>query len=191
MTDSNGHEQQLLRVGDLARKTGKTVRAIHLYEEMGLVQPVTRSSGGFRLYAAGAVERVRWIDQLHGLGFSLQEMRQVLSAWWGERLGPVAMSELRQLFVRKLEETRGAIARYQELERELESSLRYLETCKECHPARSTHVCPQCPEDHRMIGEPSLVAGVTHVVQGRRARPAAGFVRAEDIGRASGAAPVK
>ena len=35
----------LLRVGDLARLTGKSVRAIHLYEELGLLQPTTRSSG--------------------------------------------------------------------------------------------------------------------------------------------------
>ena len=38
---------QLLRVGDIARATGKTVRAIHLYEELGLLRPVTRSSSGF------------------------------------------------------------------------------------------------------------------------------------------------
>ena len=42
----------LIRIGDLARLTGKTVRAIHLYEELGLLKPATRSSGGFRLYDA-------------------------------------------------------------------------------------------------------------------------------------------
>src|SRR5262245_44283821 len=72
----------LLRIGDLARLSGKTVRAIHLYEELGLLRPATRSSGGFRLYEPGAVERVRWIDLLHGMGFSLQEMGQLLRDWW-------------------------------------------------------------------------------------------------------------
>src|SRR6266567_566912 len=88
----------LIRIGDLARQTGKSVRAIHLYEELGLLLPTTRSSGGFRLYEASAVERVKWIDLLHGLGFSLQEMRDVLRSWWGAGLGPRAMDELRALF---------------------------------------------------------------------------------------------
>src|ERR1700740_633657 len=93
---------QLLRVGDLARATGKTVRAIHLYEEMGLLRPSTRSSGGYRLYGAVAIERVRWIELLHGLGFSLQEMADVLRRWWSADRGPEAMADLRALFERKL-----------------------------------------------------------------------------------------
>src|SRR5439155_224772 len=102
----------LLRIGDLARTTGKSARAIHLYEELGLLQPATRSSGGFRLYDPGAVERMRWIDLLHGLGFSLQEMRGVLRNWWSSEQGPAAMEELRSLFQRKLEETRESIRRH-------------------------------------------------------------------------------
>src|SRR3989442_13809710 len=97
---------RLVRVGALARATGKTVRAIHLYEELGLLKPQTRSSGGFRLYHERAVERVRWIDMLHGLGFSLPEMRSVLEEWWTADLGPAAMDSLRHLFVRSPE---GAI----------------------------------------------------------------------------------
>src|SRR5213593_3808217 len=102
--EENSVGPQLLRVGDLARQTGKTVRAIHLYEEMGLLEPATRSSGGFRLYHPEAVERVRWIDLLHGLGISLQESRDTLERWWRSDHGPDAMEELRTLFTAKLEE---------------------------------------------------------------------------------------
>src|SRR5437867_13260437 len=94
----------LLRVGDLARLTGKTVRAIHLYEELGLLRPATRSSGGFRLYERSAVDRMRWIDLLHNMGFSLQEMAELLRSWWSTDLGPDAMERLRALFLRKREE---------------------------------------------------------------------------------------
>ena len=124
--------QPLLRVGDIARATGKTVRAIHLYEELGLLEPATRSSGGFRLFDPSAIERVRWIDSLHGLGFSLQEMREVLQNWWTSEQGPTAMADLRALFVRKLEETREALRRHERLVVELEEGLRYLETCENC-----------------------------------------------------------
>ena len=76
------NSSQLLRIGDLARLTGKTARAIHLYEELGLLHPARRSSGGFRLYERSALERMRWIDLLHGMGFSLQEMSELLRSWW-------------------------------------------------------------------------------------------------------------
>ena len=96
-------DQHLLRIGDVSKRTGKTVRAIHLYEELGLLQPATRSSGGLRLYEPGVVERVRWIEQLRSLGFSLQEMRELVRAWWGAGLGTEAMDALRVLFRRKLQ----------------------------------------------------------------------------------------
>src|SRR5690349_18016271 len=122
-TNDNGHStsagSHYLRVGDLARQTGKTVRAIHLYEEMGLLEPATRSSGGFRLYHPTAVERVRWIDLLNGLGISLQETREALQRWWESDRGPEAMDELRALFSAKLDETREHIRRQQQLEHEL------------------------------------------------------------------------
>src|SRR5262245_65434945 len=95
-----------LRVGDLARQTGKTVRAIHLYEELGLIEPATRSSGGFRLYHPTVVERVRWVDLLNGLGLSLHETQDVLERWWKSEHGPEAREELRALFTAQLEETR-------------------------------------------------------------------------------------
>ena len=157
------HESsQLLRIGDLARLTGKTVRALHLYEEMGLLHPATRSSGGFRLYERSVVERVRWIDLLHGLGFSLQEMGDLLRSWWAAELGPAAMERLRGLFTRKLEETRAAVARYQQLERELTEGLAYLETCRACAtPGVKVNGCVHCEQDHGMPREPALVAGIT------------------------------
>src|SRR5262245_47589744 len=129
LSNSGSH---YLRVGDLARQTGKTVRAIHLYEELGLLEPATRSSGGFRLYHPAAVERVRWIDLLNGLGLSLHETREVLERWWKSDRGPEAMDELRQLFTAKLEETRENLLRIQTLERELVAGLEYLETCRLC-----------------------------------------------------------
>jgi DNA-binding transcriptional MerR regulator len=173
--------RQLLRVGDLARRTGKTVRAIHLYEELGLLKPTTRSSGGFRLYEPSAVERVRWIDLLHGLGFSLQEMREVVASWWNAELGQAAMGQLRALFEKKLAETRELVSRYRNLEDELEQGLAYLETCRACAtPTTAVDGCVRCNQDHGMQQEPALLAGIVsspgHVRRGRNT-----WVRLEDI----------
>jgi MerR family copper efflux transcriptional regulator len=186
MTQSIGNDSHggMLRVGDLAKLTGKTVRAIHLYEELELLKPATRSSGGFRLYEGTAVDRVRWIDLLHGMGFSLQEMKEVLRAWWGAELGPDAMSRLRTLFQTKLEETRQLIERGRRTETELLAGLAYLETCKVCSTHEPSTGCVHCTQDHGMKAEPSLVAGITSAPQGpRNRRGIAGLVRAEEIGR--------
>lgn len=171
----------LLRVGDIAKATGKTVRAIHLYEELGLLEPATRSSGGFRLFDPSAVERVRWIDSLHGLGFSLQEMREVLQNWWTSEQGPKAMADLRALFQRKLEQTREAVRRHEQLAVELEEGLRYLETCENCAAPGTVHVCVNCQQDHGVAAAPSLVAGIQGATQAapKANRPA--FVRVEDM----------
>ena len=179
-TETTGRSH-LLKVGDLARATQKTVRAIHLYEELELLQPATRSSGGFRLYDPAAVERVRWIDLLHGLGFSLQEMRGLLRSWWTADLGPEAMGELRALFMKKLDETRAARVRYEQLERELVEGLSYLETCKGCASPSTVRACLRCGLDHGTAVEPALLAGLKSAPDAGRKSPRSGFVRVEDI----------
>ena len=172
--ETSGSGTQYLRVGDLARRSGKTVRAIHLYEELGLLEPATRTSGGFRLYHTAAVERVRWIDLLNGLGLSLHQTRDVLDRWWKSNRGPEAMDELRQLFSAKLEETRDNLLRMQEQERELVAGLEYLETCRVCGEPGAVDCCVHCTQDHGVGQEPMLVAGFKGARDGARrvSRPA-------------------
>jgi DNA-binding transcriptional MerR regulator len=165
---------QYVRVGDLARQTGKTVRAIHLYEELGLIEPATRSSGGFRLYHPAVVERVRWIDLLNGLGLSLHDTKQMLERWWHSPRGPEAMDELRTLFNAKLEETRDNIRRQQQLEQELVAGLAYLDACRVCGEPGAVDCCVTCTHDHGVEREPALVAGFKGTRDGARrvVRPA-------------------
>jgi MerR family copper efflux transcriptional regulator len=150
-----------LKVGDLARMTGKSARALRLYEELDLLHPVGRTHGGFRLYDETAVTRIRWIELLQEAGLSLHQIQELLRAWQGTKFGPEAMAAVRDIFRKKLEETRDAITRYRGLERELTATLRYLETCRSCAPPRTTlEHCPQCPEDHGVLEPPALVAGL-------------------------------
>ena len=185
---SRADRPQLLRVGDLARLTGKTVRAIHLYEEIGLLKPSKRSSGGFRLYDPTALDRIRWIELLHTAGFSLQEMGEVLRSWWQAELGPEAMERLRALFEQKLAETRAAIDRHHRLERELLEGLAYLQTCRSCGIQENAVGCVHCAQDHGMSNEPALVAGIKTGPE-RAPRPAArrgAFVSLRELERPHG-----
>jgi DNA-binding transcriptional MerR regulator len=156
-TSENG---KLLKVGDLAKRAGKSVRALHLYEELGLLTPTARSQGGFRLYDDGAVRQIRWIELLQESGFSLHQIQGLLREWQTTHYGPQAMRSLRESFAARLAETRGQLTRLRALEQELEETLQYLHTCEECKPVRTTSDdCPQCPVDHGMKDEPALVAG--------------------------------
>lgn len=56
-----------MRIGDVAAAAGVSVRALRYYEEQGLLE-AERSPSGQRLYPAGAVGRVRWIQLLYGAG---------------------------------------------------------------------------------------------------------------------------
>jgi MerR family copper efflux transcriptional regulator len=67
-------------IGEVAERTGLSLRSLRHYEEAGLVMPAGRTGGGFRIYTDDAVQRVRVIMQMKPLGFSLEEMRLLLTA---------------------------------------------------------------------------------------------------------------
>src|SRR5437660_4968445 len=69
---------EALKVGELARRTGLTVRALHHYDEIGLLKPSLHTDSGHRLYTAGDVARLQQVLSLRQLGFSLEEVRDCL-----------------------------------------------------------------------------------------------------------------
>ena len=159
--DSDGQgTEQLLQVGDLARASGKTVRAIHHYEEVGLLKPHARSKGRYRLYDQAAVTRVRWIGKLHDLGLSLSQIQEVVTAWESAPSAPEAMARIRSMYLQKLQETRAQITNLMSLERELLASIDYLDTCDTCDPDELVAACTSCNVRERTREEPELVAGI-------------------------------
>lgn len=124
--------EKLLQVGELAALVGKTVRAIHHYEELGLISPDARSKGRFRLYDHDAVTRVRWISKLHDLGLSLTQIQEMVASFEHAPSAGRATAQVRAVYTEKLTTTREQIAHLQELERELEESIAYLDACEPC-----------------------------------------------------------
>lgn len=68
-----------LTTGRLAELAGVTVRTLHHYDEIGLVQPSARTPGGYRAYAPGDVERLRQVLAYRRLGFGLREVAELIS----------------------------------------------------------------------------------------------------------------
>lgn len=148
-----------LRVGELAKRTGKTVRALHLYEELGLLEPARRTDAGYRLYDADAVTRVEWITRLQDTGLTLPEIRELLASWGQSPTATGAMKKVTSLYETKLADTRAQIARLEELEAELTASLAYLATCETCEPVRVVTACGTCDRHECDDHAPVLVAG--------------------------------
>lgn len=171
-----------MRIGELADRSGRTVRTLHFYEELGLLEPASRTRGGFRIYDKYALLRIHWISRLQELGFSLQEIKVFLDGLHARNPdAPALMRELGAFYRQKLDETQAAIRRLQALHAELDASLAYLESCHACAPATGKHVCRACPDQaHSGQQPPPLVAAVhaAHPIPAPPAPPA--FCRSHD-----------
>ncbi|BCI51664.1 MerR family transcriptional regulator [Mycolicibacterium litorale] len=69
-----------LQIGEVSARTELSIKTIRHYDDVGLVTPSARSAGGFRLYTADDVERLLTIRRMKPLGFTLDEMRDLLAA---------------------------------------------------------------------------------------------------------------
>lgn len=158
--EGKAEDAKLIRVGQLAELTGKTVRALHLYEELGLLRPVHRTKGGFRLYSPRALDRVEWINLLQEADVSLNEIKEFLRDLEEERVASSAMTRVRGLFEGKLDEIRQQRAKLDRLEGELNAGLSYLDACKGCEPEHHTSECGGCKLHGHDGNEPLMVAGL-------------------------------
>jgi MerR family copper efflux transcriptional regulator len=151
----------LLKIGELAKRTGKTVRAIHLYEELGLLSPAVRSKGGFRLYSGRAATRIEWIQKLQDMGFTLTEIKAFLRGWEDCDAAPKAMDRVREIFSDKLRETKETIARLSRLVDDLSETLSYMDSCRSCEPTHSQAECGTCGIHGHEGKAPLLVEGIS------------------------------
>ena len=99
-------EQQEWRIGELARATRVTVRALHHYDRLGLLVPSSRTTGGHRCYTGDDVRRLHTILALRGFGLSLRDIAAALAAG-GE--------DPREILRRQLAETEELIRRAQQV----------------------------------------------------------------------------
>jgi len=110
-----------MQIGTVAQQTGLTVDAIRFYEKEGLLRRPPRSEGGFRLFRLEDVEALKFIRKAQELGFSLQEVREILVL---QGHGVEACEHVRELVEQKLASVRGKVEDLRKLERSLQGALR-------------------------------------------------------------------
>jgi MerR family transcriptional regulator, copper efflux regulator len=67
-----------MRIGELARHAEVNIQTLRFYEREGLLPTPFRSSSGYRIYEISDLERVRFIRNCQGLGFTLREIQQLI-----------------------------------------------------------------------------------------------------------------
>lgn len=118
------------QIGDVAQRTGLSLRTIRYYEEVGLVAPSARSHGGFRLYTEADIGRLALVARMKPLGFSLDEMRDLLEALDALRctdLNPRARADAQarvSVFQAAVEERAGSLRHQLDAAERLARSLR-------------------------------------------------------------------
>jgi MerR family copper efflux transcriptional regulator len=109
--------ESLLKTGELATRAGVGVQTLHYYERLGLLPKAGRSTANYRLYPPAALRRVQFIKQAQALGFTLEEIKEILGLRERgrspcRRVADVARKHLRDLDARiaALREFRKSLA---------------------------------------------------------------------------------
>lgn len=73
-------EKTVLKIGELAARSGLTVRALHHYDDIGLLKPSARADSGYRLYNRDDIARLHKIQALRKFGMSLADIATFLAS---------------------------------------------------------------------------------------------------------------
>ena len=98
-----------LKIGELARQTGLSIKTIRYYERRGLLEQPPRTQGGYRLYGLEEVARVRFIQRAKLLGLTLEEIRELVELATRCNEGEL-VPRLEQVLEAKLAETERKLA---------------------------------------------------------------------------------
>jgi len=130
-----------MKIGEVAKKTGVSLRTIRYYEELDLISPRGRSTGGFRLYDEEALARIHLIQSLQQLELSLKHIRTLLTlrdtnTTRGE-LAKTLLSELKGHW----EEAERRRCIYEAIVQDFDQGIKILSDCQTC-----TRMCrdPHC-----------------------------------------------
>jgi MerR family mercuric resistance operon transcriptional regulator len=116
MTTNIVERGQNLTIGALSKRTGVNIETIRYYERIGMLPAPPRTAGGHRIYDRERAKRLGFVKRSRELGFSLDEIRAMLSLVDG---GGYTCAEVREMTVRHRNDVRRKIADLRKMERAL------------------------------------------------------------------------
>jgi MerR family mercuric resistance operon transcriptional regulator len=138
------HESHILTIGGLARAAGVHVETIRYYQRRGLLSEPERPPGGIRRYGAADIDRLTFVKTAQQLGFSLNEIGDLLRLEDGAHCQ--AASALAQ---HKLQDVREKIGNLERIETVLS------ELINRCHAEKGAITCPLIASLHDGLGQAS------------------------------------
>jgi DNA-binding transcriptional MerR regulator len=110
----------LLKIGEVARRSGVAIETLRFYEKSGLLDKPARTESGYRMYTADVLERLAFIKRAQTLGFTLEEIRRVIE---DARSGQSPCDEVREMVRRRLAELDERLQEMQRYRKELADTL--------------------------------------------------------------------
>ena len=108
-------------IRDVARSVGLTTQSIRFYERLGLIERPQRTTAGYRVYSDATLRRVRFVKDAQRLGFSLEEIREVIRLKYS---GQSPCDCVRKILNGKLRELKDQIKQMDQMLREVATCLR-------------------------------------------------------------------
>jgi MerR family copper efflux transcriptional regulator len=109
-----------MKIGEVSQASGIGIEALRFYERSGLLGRPARSQSGYRLYNEGVLERLAFIKKAQTLGFSLDEIKRIIS---DAQAGASPCDDVREIVRRRLAEVEQRIKEMQRYRRELTKTL--------------------------------------------------------------------
>ena len=143
-----------VNIGAAARASGVSAKMVRHYESLGLLGAITRTDSGYRQYSAADVHTLRFIGRARTLGFSMEEIRELLGLWQDKGRASASVKRIAQAHIDDLAER---IAAMQAMQRTLQS----LVHC--CHGDQR----PDCPilDDLAAVGDGTAPSSKTLLKQ--------------------------
>ena len=128
----------LIKIGELSQASGFPIKTIRYYEELGLIDAVKRTRGGFRLFEEKmTVMRLQFIKQAQSLGMSLQEIREILTV---RDRGELPCHDVKDKLEAKVTQIDEQIQALQHLQNQIKSLLAGADPILETPP--DDRICP-------------------------------------------------
>ncbi len=150
----------MLRISELAERSGVPPSTLRYYERIGLLEPLGRADNGYRVYDEASLERLAFIGRAKRLGMNLDDVATLVEAWFAGDCAPV-QERLRSFVTGRLAELRHQIAEDSAFERQLERIQHGLEERRDI-PERCGPDCG-CDTDPREAATPATPASPSAV----------------------------